>query len=106
MKILSLYLPAFHQVKINDDVWGKGFTEWDNVRAGQKLFKGHTQPIEPYDDNYYDLSKKEDIEKQIELARKYKVDGFIFYHYWFGNDKQALEKPAEIIKNDIKLKID
>lgn len=105
MKILALYLPAYHQVKINDDVWGEGFTEWNNVKAAIPLYKGHYQPIKPINNNYYDLSKKEDIEKQIRLANEYKVDGFVFYHYWFGNNMQALERPAEILRYEIKEKI-
>lgn len=106
MKILALYLPAFHQVKINDDTWGEGFTEWNNVKAAEPLYKGHYQPIEPLDDKYYDLSKKEDIEYQISLANKYGVNGFIFYHYWFGNGVQALEKPAEILRDEINSQIE
>jgi len=106
MKVLAIYLPAFHQVKINDDAWGKGFVEWDNVKKGVKLYKEHIQPLEPYDDYYYDLSKKEDIERQIKIANDYKVDGFLIYHYWFGNGVQALEKPAQIIRNQIKDKIE
>ena len=81
MKILSLYLPAYHQIKENDEWWGEGFTEWDNVKAASKLYKKHMQPMVPLDNNYYDLSKKEDIEEQIRIANKYKVSGFIFYHY-------------------------
>ena len=106
MKILSLYLPAFHEVEINNKVWGKGFTEWDNVRSGKKMFNNHYQPIEPLDDNYYDLSKKEDIEKQIDIANEYEIDGFIFYHYWFNSNMKALEKPAEILNNEITKKIE
>ena len=51
---------------------------------------------------YYDLSKKEDIERQADLAEKYGISGFIFYHYWFGNDRQIFPKPVEIFKNDEK----
>lgn len=104
-KILAIYLPAFHRIKENDEWWGPGFTEWDNVRNAKKYFKKHIQPIEPMDDYYYDLSRKKDIEKQIDLANKYMVDGFIFYHYWFGNDKKLFEKPAEILKDKIKATI-
>jgi len=106
MKILSLYLPAFHRVKINDDVWGPGFTEWDNVKSGIKLYKNHDQPLVPLNNNYYDLSDKKCIEEQINIANKYNVDGFIFYHYWFGDGIQALEKPAEILRDNIDSKID
>jgi len=105
MKALAIYLPAFHACKENDEWWGKGFTEWDNVRSGKKYFKGHIQPIEPINKYYYDLSKKEDIEKQAYLAEKYGISGFIFYHYWFGNDKQIFPKPVEIFKNDENIKL-
>lgn len=101
MKFLSLYLPAYHRIELNDKAWGEGFTEWDNVRQGKKLFKQHYQPIVPFEENYYDLSRKEDIEKQIDIANQYNLDGFIFYHYWFGNNVKALEKPAEILRDEI-----
>lgn len=106
MKILSLYLPAYHQIKENDEWWGEGFTEWDNVKQASKLYKEHMQPMIPLNNNYYDLSKKEDIEKQIKIANKYKVSGFIFYHYWLDTNRLILEKPAEILRNEIKSKIE
>lgn len=105
MKTLAIYLPAFHEVEINNKTWGKGFTEWNNVKNGVPLFKNHYQPFEPINDNYYDLSNIEDIRNQILLANKYSIDGFILYHYWFGNGHMALEKPAEIIRDEIKDKI-
>lgn len=106
MKILAIYLPGFHEDEVNNRAWGKGFTEWDNVKTGKSLYEGHYQPIVPLGENYYDLSKKENIENQVSLAKKYFVDGFIFYHYWFGNKKMALQKPAEIYRNEIKDKVD
>lgn len=105
MKILSLYLPGFHKDKVNDEAWGNGFTEWDNVKNGKKLYKNHYQPFIPLN-GFYDLSDKNKIEKQIDEANKYGVDGFIFYHYWFGNNKTALTKPAEILLKEINKKID
>lgn len=96
MEFWALYLPAFHRIKENDEWWGEGFTEWDNVKKGKPLFEGHVQPLEPLN-GYYDLSKIEYIEQQVRIANKYKVDGFIFYHYWFKNGKQLLEKPAELL---------
>lgn len=99
MKILALHLPAFHRIKENDEWWGKGFTEWDNVKRGKPLYKGHIQPLTPLNGDYYDLSQNGAIEKQANTAKQYGVDGFIFYHYWFKGHK-LLEKPVEGFRDE------
>lgn len=100
-KILAYYFPAFHRIPENDEWWGEGFTEWDNVKRGKPLFRGHTQPMVPLNGDYYNLSKEEVILNHARLANKYGIYGFIFYHYWFSG-KLLLEKPAEIYRNSKK----
>ena len=51
-------------------------------------------------DNYYDLSIKENVEWQCKLAKEYGIYGFGIYHYWFNNEKNLLTKPAEIIRDN------
>ena len=96
-KIIAMYLPQYHQIPENDAFWGKGFTDWVTVKEAQPLFEGHNQPRIPVDDNYYDLSLRENIVHQAELAKEYGVYGFGIYHYWFNDEKNLLTKPADII---------
>ena len=95
MKAIALYLPQFYRTPENDEWWGEGFTEWTAVKNAQALYEGHNQPREPFGDNYYNLLDKKVMEWQADLAKKYSVGGFCFYHYWFANGKKMLEKPAE-----------
>jgi len=95
-KIIALYLPQFHTIPENDEWWGKGFTDWVNVKKAKPIFNGHKQPRIPLNNNYYDLCQVETIRWQAQLAEKYNLYGFCFYHYWF-NGKLLLEKPAELL---------
>lgn len=98
--IFTFYLPQFHQIPENDKWWGEGFTEWTNVKKALPFFSGHKQPFRPRELGYYSLDNNETIKKQVKLATKYGVDGFVFYHYWFGEDKFLLEKPILNFLND------
>ncbi len=93
-KIIAFYLPQFHSFPENDAWWGKGFTEWTNVRKSKPFFPGHIQPEVPLGGNYYSLLDPAVQVSQAKLAQKYCVDGFCYYHYWFSG-KLLMEKPME-----------
>lgn len=93
-KIISLYLPQYHAIPENDEWWGKGFTEWTNVKKAKPVFSWQTQPKMPLNDNYYNLLDRHTVEWQTELAAEYGVYGFCYFHYYFKGRK-LLEKPAE-----------
>lgn len=98
-RFLALYLPQFHPISENDEYWGKGFTEWTNVGKAKPLFKGHYQPKVPADLGYYDLRMAEIREEQAQLAREAGIEGFCYWHYWFGNGKRLLEMPFNEVVN-------
>ena len=99
LKIIAFYLPQFHSIPENDQWWGKDFTEWTNVRKAEPLFEGHDQPRIPLFDEYNLLDDETKI-WQANIAQKYGIYGFCYYHYWFKNGKMLLEKPAEqMLKN-------
>jgi len=103
IKTIAFYLPQFHTIPENDKAWGKGFTEWTNTKKAKPLFEGHYQPKTPLNDNYYCLLDDNTKIWQANLAKKYGVFGFCYYHYWFKDGKQLLEKPAEqmLVNSDI-----
>lgn len=92
-RVLALYLPQYHPIPENDAWWGPGFTEWTNVAQAKPMFRGHVQPKIPADLGFYDLRLPETRERQAELAREAGIEGFCYYHYWFGNGRQLLERP-------------
>ena len=95
-KIITFYFPQFHAIPENDEWWGKGFTDWNNVKRAKPIFNNHYQPRVPKNNNYYDQSNIETVKWQVDLAQANGVTGFCHYHYWFDG-KQLLETPTNLL---------
>lgn len=99
-RVIAFHLPQFHAFDENDAWWGKGFTEWANVKPALSQFLDHYQPHVPHSDiGYYDLSDRSSFEKQISLAKSYGIYGFCFYYYWFAG-KRLMQKAIELYLED------
>lgn len=98
-RVIAMYLPQFHPIKENDEWWGKGFTEWTNVGKAKPLFRNHYQPRVPADLGYYDLRLPIVRQEQAELAREAGIEGFMYWHYWFGNGRTILSEIFDEVLN-------
>lgn len=99
-RVIAMYLPQYHPIPLNDEWWGPGFTEWTNVASAKPLYRGHIQPRIPADLGFYDLRLPEIREAQAKLAKDAGIEGFMYWHYWFGKGKRLLERPFdEVLKS-------
>ena len=95
---IAFYLPQFHPTPENNSWWGEGFTEWTNVTKAKPLYPGHDQPFLPSHLGFYDLRCSESRNQQADLASKYGISAFCYWHYWFAG-RRILERPFQEVLN-------
>ena len=90
----AILFPQFHELEVNNEIWGNGFTEWDNLKKNKLISNLHTN-LHPHQDiNYYKLIDKSHLEKINQYCKDYNINGFMIYHYWFKN-KAIMDAPVK-----------
>jgi hypothetical protein len=101
IKINAIYFPQFHNSPENNKFWGEGFTEWTLLKPypDEITVRGNKIKIlKPHEDiGYYSLDDINVFKKQCVMAKTYGLNGFVIYHYWFGNSHSVLNKVEEHI---------
>jgi hypothetical protein len=81
-QVAVYYFPNFHVNATNEKWHGKGWTEWDLVKAARPRFDGHLQPKVPTW-GYFDEADPAWAAKEIDLAANNGIDAFIYDWYWY-----------------------
>lgn len=92
--VASYYFGDYHPNDArNEKIKGKGWSEWELVKAARPRFPGHQQPKVPLW-GYTDESDPVVMEKKIAAAADHGIDVFIFdwYHY---NDGPFLQDTVD-----------
>ncbi|MBQ9337726.1 MAG: glycoside hydrolase family 99-like domain-containing protein [Lentisphaeria bacterium] len=82
--ISAYYFPNWHVDPRNEEIHGKGWTEWRVVEYATPRFPGHRQPHIPLW-GFEDEADPAVMKKKIVTAQKYGIDAFTFDYYWFAD---------------------
>jgi hypothetical protein len=99
VKLIAFFFPQFHSFPENDEFWGKGFTDWTNVKKAKPCFEGHYQPHKPIHQGHYNLLDDSVMVEQANLAKNYGVHGFNYYFYWFDGRSVMEEGLKKMLRN-------
>src|SRR5947209_5508857 len=81
--VASYYFGNYHPGDArNEKLKGKGWSEWELVKAARPRFPGHRQPHAPAW-GYTDESDPKAMAQKIDAAADHGIDAFIFDWYWY-----------------------
>jgi hypothetical protein len=83
--VASYYFGNYHPGDARNEILkGKGWSEWELVKAAKPLFAGHQQPKVPLW-GYTDEADATVMAQKINAASKHGVDVFIFDWYYYND---------------------
>jgi hypothetical protein len=93
-QVACYYFPNYHLGDArNEKNKGKGWSEWELIKAAKPRFANHDQPKKPLW-GYTDESDPKVMARKIDAAADHGIDAFIFDWYYY-NDGPFLERGLE-----------
>ena len=93
-QVACYYFPNYHLGDArNEKNKGKGWNEWELIKAAKPRFPNHDQPKKPLW-GYTDESDPKVMAQKIDAAADHGIDAFIFDWYYY-NDGPFLERGLE-----------
>ena len=84
-QVACYYFPDYHLGDPRlEELKGKGWTEWELVKAAKPRFAGHQQPKVPAW-GYTDESDPKEMAQKIDAAADHGIDAFIFDWYYYDD---------------------
>ena len=99
IKVLAIVFPQFHEIPENNLFWGEGFTEWTLLKNIPRIVNNQIIKQPHSEIGYFNLKDYNHRLYMRNLAEKYNIHGFCYYHYWF-KDKKILYEPLELMLQD------
>jgi hypothetical protein len=106
VQVVAFNYPGWHPSKYMENLFGKGWTEFDTLRNARTLFPGHSMPHYPLW-GYFDESDPAWSAKEIDLASSHGVDAWMIDWYWYQGTQlfhEQLERGFLKAENRAKLK--
>jgi hypothetical protein len=98
--VLAYYFAQYHSIPQNDQIFGDGFTDWELFKHTHLDLSNCKTPLEmPHGLGYYNPIERDIRIRQAALAKKYGIDGFVYYHYWLENEP-VMESIFNVLLND------
>src|SRR4051812_20218773 len=80
-EVVAYNFPSWHPSPFMEDRFGKGWTEYETLKASRPLFAGHLFPKHPLW-GYFNEAQPEWAEREIDAAHQHGIDGWLIDWYW------------------------
>ena len=105
-EVIAYYFPQYHPDARNDAWFGKGWSEWDILKAARPRYPGHRQPIESAWGEFNEADPRW-AAREIDLAADHGITTFLYDWYWYDGKPflhDALESGFLAAPNNSRLK--